>query len=293
MKHLKKSASDILFDVAGSILFSAGLYSFAKPAAFAPGGVSGLSLILSNFIPVPIGTISLLLNIPLVLISLRFVGKDFLLRTLRSTLICTFFLDVIFPRLPVYSGDRLLAALFSGLLVGTGLTLFYIRGSSSGGTDLITMSVKSAKPHLSIGTVTLSVDVLIILSGIPVFGDIDSVLYGLISTGSASLIIDRIMCGRGSEKLVIVITSKGHELADRILVECGRGSTLLGAEGSFTGDAKQLILCACHKSEAYRIQRVAQRTDSYAFIMLSDTSEVFGNGFSTRFNKEDKTEDGA
>ena len=148
MKHNKKLGTfiiDLLFDIAGGLLYSTGIYTFAHMADFAPGGISGLALILNHLLGLPIGLTTLTLNLPLVIISYKVVGREFLLKTARSMIICTIFLDVIFPHTTAYSGSPFMAALYSGLCMGAGMAFFYMRGSSSGGTDFLIMTIKGRR----------------------------------------------------------------------------------------------------------------------------------------------------
>lgn len=277
--NLRDLILDLASDIVGSILYATGIYSFAKAANFAPGGLSGLALIINHLWNLPIGTVSLVLNIPLILISYRIVGKRFMARSIRSIVISTLFLDLVFPHTTVYTGNPMLAALFSGVFLGSGLALFYIRGSSTGGTDFLTMSIKALRPHLSIGLVTMSIDMVVILLGWPVYGNIDAVLYGLIASFVTSTVIDKIMYGTGAGKLAIIITTCGPQVAVRIDEACSRGSTIIRAKGSYTQIDRQVLLCACSKAQAYKVRSAALLADPDAFVMITETSEVFGEGF--------------
>ena len=279
MSRGKEILVDLLYDVAGSILYAAGLVTFAGSADFAPGGVSGLSLILNRICGIPVGILTLVLNIPLVIISYRTVGKRFLLKTAKTMVIVTFFLDVIFPLFPVYRGQRIVAALYAGIFLGSGMVLFYMRGSSSGGIDFLTLSIKKKKPHLSIGKITMLADLVIILLGWPVFGDVDAVLYGLVSTFSCIIVIDKILYGIGAGTLAVVITEKGEQAARQIGQITERGVTLIEAIGAYTGGRKYVLMCACSKSEAYMVKTAVHQVDERAFLMFTETSEVFGEGF--------------
>lgn len=270
---------DLASDIIGSIFYSIGIYSFAKMANFAPGGISGLALILNHLWGLPIGATSLVINIPLILLSYRIVGSRFMRKSVRTILINTLFLDFIFPLTPAYSGNSLLAALYTGVFFGIGLAIIYMRGSSTGGTDFLTMSIKTLRPHLSLGVVTMSIDLVIILIGWPVFGNIDAVLYGLISTFVTSMVIDKIMYGTNAGKLAIIITTCGPQVAAKIDEVCARGSTSIRAQGSYTGTHRQVLLCACSKAEAYKVRSAAHLLDPSAFVMITETSEVFGEGF--------------
>lgn len=280
----KKTAVNFGYDIVGAICSSIGIYIFARTADFAPGGVSGLSLLIHHLWHVPLGLTTIILNIPLLLISLKYVGKGFMLRSVRSMLLCTVFLDMVFPLLPYYSGSKLLAAIYSGIFIGMGLAIFYMNGSSSGGTDFITMSVRTLKPHLSIGFLTMLIDLVIITLGWVVFGDIDAVLYGLISTFITSFVIDKMMYRTGASKLLIIIANNSQMIAERISGLSDRGSTLITAKGSYTGETRTVLLCACSRPQAYIIKNAATAIDKDAFIILTDASEIFGEGFLKKYS---------
>lgn len=278
-KKIKEIAMDLICDVAGAVLYALGIYTFAKTGDFAPGGLSGLSLIINHLCGIPIGIMTLILNIPFVLLSFRIIGKGFLMRTARSMILCTICLDVIFPQFPPYTGSPFMAALFSGLCIGAGLSLFYMRGSSSGGTDFLIMSVKALRPHFSIGTVTIVIDFVVIMLGWPVFGSVDSVLYGLVAVFATSIVVDKIMNGIGSGTLTIIITTHGQIVADRIGEVIGRGSTAIQARGTYTNEGKEVLMCACSSAQGYIVRRTVHEADPDAFVMMTETSEVFGEGF--------------
>lgn len=281
MKNEKKKAVvlDVIYDIIGSFFYSISIYTFAKMANFAPGGMTGIALILNYLWDFPIGLTTLLLNVPLILLSYKIVGKEFLEKSLKTICISTIFLDVIFPHFPLYTGSQFMAALYSGIFLGIGLALFYMRGSSSGGTDFLTMSIKVLRPHLSIGMITMGIDLLVIFLGWPVFGTVDAVLYGLTATILTSLVIDKILFRLDSGTLIIIISDSGADIAARIHTLIDRGATQLKAMGSYTKEDKDVLLCACSKSQAYLVRRVAHEVDENAFVMITETNEVYGEGF--------------
>ena len=130
-----------------------------------------------------------------------------------------------------------------------------------------------------IGAVGLLLDLVVILLGWPVFGDVDAVLYGVLSTAVSSIVIDKILYGMDAGKLLVIITTKGRQVASRIAAESGRCSTMLRAAGSYTGTARQVLLCACSKSQAFRVRACVYEVDAAAFVMIAETSEVYGEGF--------------
>jgi len=273
---------DILFDIMGSILFAAGIYSFAANANFAPGGVSGLAIILNYKVPIiPIGIATLLINIPIIIYSYPVLGKRFFLKSLKTILINTFFLDVVFPHVPVYKGEPLLAALFTGVLVGAGCSIIYMRGSSTGGTDFLVLAIKKKRPHVSIGSIVLFTNVVVVTLGGIVFKNMDAMLYGLIESFCDAKITDRLMYGVGSGKMVIIISKVncGHKIAEEIAHHTDRGSTLIDATGTYSKESKDIIMCVCSNNQFYRIRDAAYRIDPCALVIITEANEVFGEGF--------------
>ena len=158
-----------------------------------------------------------------------------------------------------------------------------VMGSSAGGTDFLTMSIKALHPHFSIGLITIIIDLFIILMGWPVFGNVDAVLYGLTSTILTSLVIDKIMYGLDAGSLMIIISVHSHDIATGIGKLVGRGSTKIHAFGSYTGQRRDVLLCACSKSQTYLVCRMIQETDPNAFVMITETTNIYGEGFSGHF----------
>lgn len=279
MAKYRAFSADQIYNLVAGFLYALSISYFAQGADYAPGGVSGLALILRHLWGMPLGLATLALNVPLILICLRFLGHGFLFKSLVSMAWCTFFQDVVFSALPCYQGDPLLACLFAGITWGSALALLYMRGSSSGGTDFLTMSIQVTRPYLSVGLITGAIDLVVILLGWPVFGTVDSVLYGLITTVCTSLVIDKIMYGINASKMVSIITTKGQEIANAISYECERGSTIIRAVGSYTGTERQLLLCVCARPQVYRIRSAAYQLDPGCMFMVSETNEVYGEGF--------------
>lgn len=276
---IRQTAADLIYDITGGVFYAAGLYTFAGNAGFAPGGVSGLALILNHIWGLPVGTVTLLFNIPLAAVSYKTVGRRLLAKSAKTMIISSLILDVIFPFTPMYEGNRMVAAIYSGVFLGAGMALFYMRGSSSGGIDFLALTIKKKRPYMSIGVITLSIDLVVIFLGWSVFGDVDAVLYGVASTGVCAIVIDKILYGIGAGALAVIITDKGKEIAAGISEKAGRGVTSLPAVGGYTGMHRDVILCACTKAETGLVKTAVQEADADAFLVFTETSEVFGEGF--------------
>ena len=286
VEKLKKSicieewGKDLLADVLGALLYGAGVYVFAVNANFAPGGITGLAILVNHFFPfLPIGTLTVLINIPVILLCFAYLGKKYLVKSIISMGVIAFVLDVIYPHVPVYTGDPLLAALFAGVISGVGLALIYARGYCTGGSDFVIMAIRKKFPHLSVGSITLIIDGCIILAGGFVFGRVDAVLQGIVMTAASTVMIDKILYGTGSGKRITVITDKGQEVADAIGKQIGRGVTMMQVTGAYSGLPHTLLLCACSNAEGYRVKKLVYSIDEKALIMISPNDEVYGLGF--------------
>ena len=270
----------LLMDILAALLYGAGVYVFAVNANFAPGGITGMAILVNHFLPfLPIGTLTVLINIPVILLCYAYLGKKYLLKSIISMGIIAFVLDVIYPHVPVYTGDPLLAALFAGLLSGIGLALIYSRGYCTGGSDFIIMAIRKKFPHLSVGSITLLIDGAIILAGGFVFGRVDAVLQGIVMTAASTVMIDKILYGTGSGKRITIITDKGQEVADAIGTQLHRGVSMMKVIGAYSGMEHTMLLCACSNSEGYRVKKLVYSIDPKALIMISPNDAVFGEGF--------------
>ena len=282
MKNVNKSkefAIDILVDIVGNMLIAIGVYNFAANSGFPVAGISGVALIFYHLFGLPIGTMTIVLNIPIIILCYKVLGKKFLLRSLKTMLIQWPLMDFIAPMLPVYEGDRLLSAICAGVFAGLGYAIIYLRNTSTGGADFVIMSVRALKPHLSIGKITFVTDLVIVVTGGLIFGDIDSIIYGLILTYILTVVVDKVMYGIDAGKMALIVTDKGPEVAKRIDEMTARGCTFLKAEGSFSRDDKLVVMCAYSNKEMYNVQKAVKDEDEKAFLIMMESNEVRGEGF--------------
>ena len=279
--QVKTFLDDIVYDVLGSMLYGIGMVTFASASNFAPGGVSGISILL-NFITkgvLPIGLATVLINIPIILLTYKTLGRRFFVRSVKTILISWPITDYLVPLLPKYAGDPMLAAIFGGILAGAGLVFIYMRDSSTGGSDFVIMAIRKKHPHLTIGNISMAVDGIIIVLGAFVYKNINATLYGFIMTIIYSIIIDKLMYGFNSSKLVVVISEKGNDIAKAVGDEIERGVTIANGVGAYTGNAKKILMCACSKAEVFKIKRIAYKADSKAFVIVSSVDTAYGEGF--------------
>ena len=270
---------DILYDVASSIMMAISINVFTAPNGIAPGGISGIAIIINHFTGLPIGTLNLAMNITLLLIGYKVLGRRFTFNTLKTIAIGTVFLDVILVNLPTYTSNPLLGALFGGVCLGASLGLVFLRGSTTGGLDIVTRLVQKKRPHLSMGRVMLILDFCVLGASMAAFGSIEVGLYGLISIFVTSQVVDAILYGADVGKLALIISDKSDEIARAVMSQLDRGATLLKGVGAYSSEEKHVLMCALRKQEFYRLKKLTYEIDPKAFLIVTEAGEVAGEGF--------------
>lgn len=270
----------VIIDCISGFLCGISVQVFAVNANFAPGGLNGMAVIINYLTKLPIGALIVVLNIPIIIFAYRILGRGYLLRSIKSMLIGSFFMDYVAVYLPGYTGTPIMAALFAGVFAGIGYGILYMEGSCTAGSDFIIMSMKKLKPHMSVGELVQLIDGSVLIVAGLVYKDIDAILYGLIYTFVCSIVVDKIMYGAGSGKLAFIVTKKGEDICHAIHSSVHRGTTILPAYGGYQNEAKEVVMCVCRKKEAARIKHVAENEDESAFMIVTEFNEVFGEGFS-------------
>ena len=280
LKKYRELLLDLGADVLGSVLMGIGIYSFAEQADIAPGGLSGIAILFKYLWDLPVGVMILIMNIPLLLIAWKYLGKRFAIRTLRTVVLSSVILDVVVTPLAfVYAGDRLLSAIASGVCLGAGLGVIFARGSTTGGTDIISCLVERKNPHLQVGGILTTMDILIIALSIAVFGNLESGLYGIVALYAQGRVMDAILYGRKRGRSVMIFSEKREEIARRIMREMDRGATFLQSRGAYSGARSEVLLCAVGQREYAKLRRIVRECDPEAFFVVLETKNVYGEGF--------------
>ncbi|MBQ5349844.1 MAG: YitT family protein [Oscillospiraceae bacterium] len=281
---------DTAVELVGSVLTGIAIYNFAVPAAFPMTGFSGLALILYRLFSLPIGVMTIVLNIPVAILCYRLLGRQFFFKSLRCMVLSSLFIDYVAPLLPLYTGGRLLAAICTGVIGGLGYAMIYITNSSTGGSDFIVMAVKAVRPYVQLGKIIFITDAVIIGLGGLIFKDFDGVVYGLIIDYIYAIVTDKLMYGMNAGKLALVVTDYGKAAADKIDELCGRGTTIIEARGGYRGDHRDVVMCACSTKEMLTVERAVRLIDPNAFTVILESNEVLGEGFKS-FRVAQKQED--
>jgi uncharacterized membrane-anchored protein YitT (DUF2179 family) len=295
-KNFFKGWKDYIWIIFGSLLTAAAINVFLVPYKIAPGGVSGIATVIyylsgSKF---PVGTTMLVLNIPLFILGLRFIGKRFAFRTLFSTIFLSAAIDTTEPFTKIFiqkylvtldrvpsSPDLLLYAITGGALMGIGLGMVFKFGATTGGSDLAARIVNHFQRNFTMGQILLSIDTAAIIFAAISFNSFLLALYAVISLFVSSKVIDAVLEGVNFAKAVFIISDKPDEIAARILKEIDRGITALKGKGMYTGFDKQVLLCVLHRGQLPVLKLIVKEVDEKAFVILTDIREVFGEGFKT------------
>lgn len=270
---------DLVCSVIGSAMIGASLAMFTIPNDIAAGGVSGLATALAYITPIRVSIWTLALNIPLLLAAWKLLGPRPLAFTLISTVLLSVFIDFCAAVLPQYKNDALIASFFGGALSGLGVGILFLRGISTGGTDLLALLMKKWLPNVPTGMLLLFLDITVVAVAVCVFKDIDVALYSSITIMVNSRVIDALAEGVDYAKVIYTITENGSKVVNVLNTLTDRGTTVMPAFGGYTGTEKQMIVTVTRRRELAQTLRLIKQTDPAAFTFVMDSTEVHGEGF--------------
>ncbi len=275
------SFRDILLWITGGTLFSISVNSFTLPGGFIQGGLTGISLMANHIFGTGVGSVMLLLNIPLFIWAYFVSGTKYTLATLCATAISSFLIDLGALILPQFTGDTLLSAMFSGLLCGAGLGLIYIGGATTGGSDLAGALLSKSSRGLSVGKLIFIIDAAICLMAIFVYKNLESGMYGVIMTYLSGRCMDAFLDGAGLSggRVFFIITQKKNDVSRAISQRALRGVTILPSTGYYSGQSSNVILCAVRRHEISRMYGIIRQADKEAFTVVCKASDIDGVGF--------------
>lgn len=278
-KKALKFGKDIIFYLIGSFIYSSAVTMLISPNKISPGGITGIATALDYLFSLPSGPVLLILNIPILILGFVKFGGIFIIKTSFVTLLCSLTLTLTDIILPTFNIDKILASVFGGMLIGLGISLIMLRGATTGGIDIIAKLLNRKFRHLTVGKLILLMDAIIILIASIVYRNIETALYSVISMYASSRIMDLILYGGDTGKLIYVITSHTNEVSKDINLILGRGVTILSAKGAYTNIERQLILCSVRRHEVSAVYDIIDKYDQNAFIIVSDAGEIIGEGF--------------
>ena len=275
---IKKYIKEGIYIVIGCLLMAIGTSLFLLPNQLSSGGFAGISTIIYYLFKLPLGTTMLILNIPLLILTIIRVGKETAIKGIVGTIVLSAFIDILEKFEPL-TQDRLLACIYGGIFVGLGTAIVLKASASTGGTDLLSYIIRSFKPHYRASNLIVIVDTAIILLNVIFFREIEIGLYSAIAIYLMGKMIDIVFEGIYFTKVMFIVSNKYKEIAKEIGEKLDRGSTGLYGKGMYTKEKKMMLWCVASRGEVAKIKEIAQEIDPKAFIVISSAREAWGKGF--------------
>ncbi|MDL2300625.1 YitT family protein [Clostridiaceae bacterium OttesenSCG-928-D20] len=267
--------------IVGSATYAAGFQFFLYDNAIPSGGVTGIAMILNYLTDLPVGALTLAFNVPLIIYALRKFGLKYVIATGVAVTVSSMLIDTFAKFTFIITSEVFLASIYGGLFTGLGLGLVLSAGGSTGGTDIVVKGLRRKLPHMNFGTIMLIMDIVIIGAFAIFFKKYDSSMYAIIAMFVTSQMIDLVLYGGSNTKLCHIITDKHDSIKNAIVERLDRGVTLLQGKGAYTGREKQILLCAIKPQQIVELRKIVAEHDYEAFVIVNDSREVFGNGFSS------------
>ena len=287
-KKFKKSKTEwlkkyIIISVA-AFVYAAGVSLFTDPNDMAPGGVTGISIILSRVLPMSTGTLIMLINIPILVFGVWKFGMGLTISSIYATALISVFTNLLAP-FGAATDDILLAALAGGVLIAVSVGTIFRVGATTGGVDIIIKALRLKFPHMKTGKIFFIMDAMVVtLSGI-VFQDINAALYAAISATCTSLVMDLVLYGRDEARLLYIISGKSEQIAQRLLEDIDIGVTYINGQGAYSGDNKKVIMCVVKKAVSPQAEEIVRQEDANSFMIITNATEVFGEGYKSYFSE--------
>jgi len=263
----------------GSAVYAAGFRLFAYPNSIMAGGVAGIAMIVNYLTRLPVGALTIVMNVPLFLMAWKRFGTEFMLSSLAGMVLSSVFVDLLALTGVSATGDLLLAAVFAGVIKGAGLGIVYTTSATTGGVDIVAKFLRQKYQHINFSTLILAMDVLVVLAFGVIFRNYTSVMYSLISMYICSRVIDLVLYGTVDSKVCYIITDSSEPIKDAIIRELRRGVTYLHGEGAWSEKEKKIILCVIKPRQIVQLRKIVRELDKQAFVIVCDSHEVFGKNF--------------
>lgn len=271
--------ANLIYIVLGSIFCSIGVVSFLVPNSLITGGTAGLALLFHHLSFFTIGTWMFLINVPLVLLGIKYFGKMYAIKSVATIVLISIIIDILNEviELSPLTNETILASIFGGIFIGLGLG-FIIKGKSSAGGSTIIATIIASKTKYKAAEAMLFIDAAVILFSIYVFDDVDKALWSILSIYVTAKIIDVILTGRPSKKVVHLVTNKVELLSKEVRDRLGQEGTILRGKNLFNTNEKTMILIVVEVSKIQILKEIAKEHDPESFLVISEASELLGRG---------------
>ena len=276
--YANKKINQIILMLCGTFLVSAANTLFFAPNKIVCGGVGGISTILLYILKIPLSVSYALINIALLIVGLKVLGKEFIIKTLIGTALMSGFTEIL-AHIPLVTENSMLAVIFGGLAYGVGLGIIFVIGATTGGTDILGRLIQIKYRHISIGILMMLIDAVVIGASLIVFKEMDLVLFGVVGIFIQTISLEFLIKRLNVSKMAFVISDYGDKICDNLIEDFSRGVTIIDAHGGYSKNDKQLLLCALKMSETDELQRRIKSIDPEAFVIFAESQFIVGNGF--------------
>ncbi len=277
-KRAAKKAKNYVILTAAAVIYAVAISLFLDPNNIAPGGVTGISILVNRFTAIPTGTMNLLINIPIVLLGLWKFGWRFICSTMYVLALITVFINAL-ASYGAMTDDLLIAAVIGGALIGAALALVFMAGATTGGIDIIVKVVRTKRKHIKTNILFLLFDSMVILASWIVFRDLTVAFYAGIAVVTDSVVMDKILYGSDEAKLTYIVSAKPAQMKQRLFDELDTTATVITARGAYTNAPKELLMIVTRKQIYPKLEEIVKDEDPTAFMIVSSASEIFGEGY--------------
>ena len=265
----------MLLNLAGVFIYAVGINSFAAPHKIAPGGASGIAILINYLTGCPIGLFVFVFNIPLLLIIVvkKYFPRSFVFRTLASTALLSIVTDLVIVRIPVYKGNPLLAAMFCGAMMGIGLALVHMGQSNTGGISLLGLIMQKCNPQFQVGAWISGLNIAVVLASA-----MESLLYAVVTVYISGMFMDHMLENADAKNLMIVIAESTDKVR-QVFLDRKIGVTVLKGEGGYSSEVQRVVMCVSEKKECELLQKRIHKVDDKALVIITEAEKVAGKGF--------------
>lgn len=277
-KEAAKRIKNYVILTAAAVIYAVAISLFLDPNNIAPGGVTGISILVNRFTAIPTGTINMLINVPIVLLGLWKFGLRFICSTMYALALITVCINAL-AAYGAVTNDLLIASVIGGALIGVALALVFKAGATTGGIDIIVKVVRTKRKHIKTNILFLVFDSMVILASWIVFQDLTVAFYAGIAVVTDSIVMDKILYGLDEAKLTYIISTKPEQMKQRIFDELDITATIITAKGAYTNEPKELLMIVTRKQMYPKLEEIVKDEDTSAFMIVSSASEIFGEGY--------------
>lgn len=275
---MRKTGIQYIIIFLGAVLYAFSVGVILEPNRLAPGGASGLAIIINSYTGIKTGTIIFALNIPLMIMGIKKFGIKFLYTTIFAIFVNSVFVN-LFEFMPKPINDIFLGAVCGGVLDAVSLGIIFRQGGTSGGTDIVAKLVRRKMPHFEIGKIFIAVDMAVVLLSAIAFKNIENAVYSAICVVITGQILDRILYGGQSARMLFIVSDCSKQISRRLLEELDTGITYLKGTGGYTSREKNVIMCIIRKRLLPQTLKVIKEEDDSAFIIVTLADKVVGEGY--------------